>query len=134
MAAKNNEASGWLGWVGFAGFMLLLGGFLSGLAGFVALFKDTVVYVSETNTAWILSYAQWGWIHIVLGLLAIWAASSLLMGHMYGRIFAILVALISAGANMAFIPIYPLWSLLVILIDILVIYAVVVHAGELKDV
>ncbi|MBX4201572.1 hypothetical protein KW803_01590 [Candidatus Saccharibacteria bacterium] len=133
MAKTNNEVSGWVGWIGFASFMLLLGGAFSLIAGFVALFKDTVVYHSASNTAWVLDYTQWGWIHMLAGILAIVAAGSLMSGHMYGRIVAVLIALLSAVANLAFIPVYPIWSTLIILIDIMVIFAVTVHGGELKD-
>lgn len=132
MAKNTNEMSGWVGWIGFASFMLLLGGAFALIAGFVALFKDTVVYQASSNTAWVLSYTQWGWAHILLGLLAILAAGSLASGKMYGRVIAVLVALGSAVANMAFVPVYPVWSLLIITVDILVIWAVTVHGGELK--
>jgi hypothetical protein len=54
-------------------------------------------------------------------------------GNMYGRVFAVIIALLSAVANMAFVPVYPIWSLLIITVDILVIWAVTVHGGELKD-
>ena len=133
MAKNNDVMSGWVGWVGFASFMLMLGGFFSGLAGFVALFKHDVVYHAATNTVWILSYTQWGWIHIFAGALAILAAGSLMAGHLYGRMFAVLIALISAFANMAFVPVYPFWSITIIVIDILVIYAVTVHGKELRQ-
>ncbi len=133
MARNNNEVSGWVGWVGFASFMLLLGGVFAVLAGIAALFKDTVVYHSASNAVWVLNYTEWGWIHIIVGVLAILAAGSLMAGNMYGRIFAVVIALLSAFANMAFIPVYPFWSLLIITIDILVIYAVTVHGGELKE-
>jgi hypothetical protein len=130
--AHQSEVSGWAGWIGFASFMLLLGGLFSGLAGFVALFKDTVVYNSATNSVWILSYTQWGWVQIIGGILAIAAAASLMVGGLYGRIFAVLIATLSAVANMAFVPIYPFWALSIIVVDILVIYAVTTHGKELK--
>ena len=132
MSKNNNGESGWLGWVGFASIMLLLMGVFSFLAGFVALFKDTVVYGANGAT-WVLSYTQWGWVHMLAGLLALLAATSLASGHMYGRIIAIMVALVSAVVNMAFIPVYPFWSIMVVVIDVMVIYAVAVHAGELKE-
>src|SRR5574337_1257731 len=131
--AKSNEPTGWVGWIGFAAFMLLLSGIFSGLAGVVALSKDTIVYHATTNTAWIMSYTQWGWIHIIIGILAVLAAASLMSGGMFGRIFAVLLALVSAFANMAFVPVYPVWSIMVIVIDILVIYAVTVHGSEMKS-
>jgi len=133
MSKNTYNSSSWLGWIGFAGFMLLLGGVFSSITGFVALLKDTVVYSSATNSAWILSYEQWGWIHVLVGALAILAAGSLMAGHMYGRIIAVLVAFFSAVINMAFIPIYPIWSILVVTVDILVIYAVMAHGKELKE-
>lgn len=130
---ENNVKSGWQGWIGFAAVMLLLGGSFSAIAGLVALFKDTVVYNAASNVAWILSYNQWGWAHILAGTLAIIAAGSLMSGHMYGRIIAVLVAFLSAIVNVLFIPIYPVWSLLVVTVDVLVIFAVMVHGKELKS-
>ena len=135
MASKSNSGdpiSGWVGWVGFGGFMLGLAGVFHIIAGLIALFKNTVYVIGEQNI-WALDYTQWGWIHIIGGLLAIWAASSLLSGRMFGRIVAVLVASLSMVANMLFIPIYPIWSLMIITIDVLVIYAVIAHGGDLKE-
>ena len=136
MATKKNttEVTGWVGWIGFASLMLMLGGFFHVIAGFVALFKDDVYISTANHGVWVFNYTQWGWIHLLGGILAIWAAGSLMQGHAYGRTFAIVVALVSAVANMAFVPVYPVWSLLIITVDILVIWAVVVHGSELKDV
>lgn len=132
MAKNNKEVTGWVGWIGFASFMLMLAGFFHIIAGLTALFTDTVYLIGENNI-WALDYTQWGWIHLLGGFLAVWAGNSLMRGGTYGRIIAVWVALGSAVANMLFIPIYPIWSLLIIAIDVLVIYAVIVHAGELKD-
>ena len=35
--------------------------------------------------------------------------------------------------NMAFLAAYPVWSAIMIAVDVLVIYAIIVHGGELKD-
>jgi hypothetical protein len=133
MAKQNNQMTGWVGWIGFASFMLLLGGAFSIIAGFVALTKETVVYHAASNNTWVLNYDQWGWIHILAGVLLILAAGSLMSGSAFGRIVAVVVAFLSAVANMAFIPVYPFWSIMVITIDLLVIWAVTVHGSELKD-
>jgi len=133
MAKKDSEITGWVGWIGFASFMLMLGGVFSFIAGIVALINDTVVYNAATNALWIVSYNQWGWIHIIVGVLAFTAAGSLLAGHMYGRIIAILAAFISAVVNMAYIPIYPFWSIMIVVIDVLIIYAVTAHGTELQE-
>jgi hypothetical protein len=127
----NSEMSGWTGWVAFASFALLLAGIFHLIAGFVALFKDDI-YLSINNVAWVFSYSSWGWIHIIGGILSIIAAGSLMQGKMYGRIIAVIVAFFAAIANMAFIPIYPVWSIIMLVIDILVIWAVIVHGSEMK--
>jgi len=128
-----NEVTGWVGWIGFASLLLFISGFFSLVEGFVALFRKTLYYHAATNTVYVLDYTQWGWIHIIVGILALTAAGSLMSGNMYGRVIAVILALVSLVANMAFIPVYPIWSILVIVIDVLVIYAVVVHAKEMQQ-
>lgn len=132
MAKKQQEVTGWTGWLGFASAILYLLGFFHIIAGFAALINDKVLIVGE-QYYWILDKTQWGWVHIVGGLLAIWAASSLLKGGVYGRTIAVVVAIASAAANMAFIPIYPIWSIMMVVVAVLVIWAATVHGGELKD-
>jgi ABC-type uncharacterized transport system permease subunit len=132
MASQKNTDSGWVGWIGFAALMLALMGIFHMIAGFVGLFQEDV-YGVTTNAVWVFDYSQWGWIHIFGGLLAFLAAGSLAQGHMYGRIIAVLVAMTSVVANMAFVPIYPIWSLMMATVGVLVIWAVMVHGGELKE-
>lgn len=132
MAKNTKEVSGWTGWIGFASAMLFLAGFFHIVAGFAALLNDKVYLIGD-QTLWVLDITQWGWVHIIGGLLAIWAASSLMQGGGYGRTIAVIVALLSAAANLAFIPIYPLWSLIIIAVNVFVIYAVTVHGSELKS-
>jgi vacuolar-type H+-ATPase subunit I/STV1 len=131
MAKQYEEASGWVGWIGFAATMLALIGILHMMAGFVALFQNDV-YTVTPNAVWVLDYSQWGWTHIIGGLLAFLAAGSLVQGHMYGRVIAVLVALVSIVANMAFVPVYPFWSIMMVVIGVLVIWAVMVHGKEMQ--
>ena len=41
--------------------------------------------------------------------------------------------MISAVVNMAFVAAYPVWSLMLITLDVIVIYAIIAHGRELKD-
>lgn len=132
MAKSNNvEVTGWVGWIGFASLMLLISGALHMLQGFVALFNETV-FVTPESGVWVLNYNQWGWAHILGGLLVLLAAGSLARGNAYGRIVAVLVALVSTLVSVAFLPIYPVWSAMAIVVDLLVIWAVTVHGSEVK--
>jgi len=53
---------------------------------------------------------------------------------MYGRIVGVLAAMVSLIANALFIAAFPVWAVIVIALDVMVIYAVVVHGGQLKVV
>lgn len=131
MEKQSSSTDGWMGWIGFASMMLALIGVFHIIAGFVALFQPDV-YGVTANAIWVFDVSQWGWIHMFGGLLAFLAAGSLAQGHMYGRIIAVWVAMGSVIANMAFVPIYPIWSLMMATIGVLIIWAVAVHGGELK--
>lgn len=135
MAQKNNsgDISSWVGWVYFAGFMLLLVGVLQVIAGLVALFKDEVYVVAEQNL-WLLDYTSWGWGHLLFGVFLLMAGSAIMSGKMWGRVVGIIFAGLSLIANFAFIPVYPFWSILMVTIDILVLYALIVHGREAADV
>lgn len=131
MAKQNNDNEGWMGWIGFAAILLAITGIFHMIAGFVALFQEDL-YAVTANNIWLFDYSQWGWIHILGGLLAFIAAGSLAQGNMYGRIVTVLVAIGSVVTNMLFVTVYPVWSLMMVTIGVLVIWAVTVHGKELK--
>lgn len=131
-ASNNKEVTKWVGWIAFAGFMTLFLGVVHLIAGFVALFKDDV-YVATNANLWVLDFTSWGWAHILFGALAIWASSSLMQGKYYGRTFAVVLAMVSAAVNVAFIPVYPIWSIMMVTVAVLVIWATIVHGDELRE-
>jgi uncharacterized protein (DUF983 family) len=55
-----------------------------------------------------------------------------MVGQMWARVVGILVAVASAIVNIAFLAAYPVWSTIIITIDVLVIYALTVHGRETK--
>lgn len=133
MARKNSqEVTGWVGWVYFAGLMMSLVGTFQALAGLVALFKDDV-YVAGANNLWILDYTSWGWTHLLIGLVVLFAGLAVLSGKAWGRFVGVLLASAGAIVNFAFIPVYPIWSILIVIMYILVIYALLVHGGEAAE-
>jgi hypothetical protein len=129
MAKK--EVTGWVGWVYFAGFLMMLSGVFQIIAGLVALFRDEVFLVGANNL-FVLDYTQWGWIHLIFGVVLFLTALSLMSGGLWGRTVGVVLASLSAIANFAFISAYPLWAMLVITLDILIIYALLVHGDEAK--
>lgn len=134
MAKQDNakQVSGWAGWAAFAGILSVLVGTFQAIAGIVALFKDEVVFFGVKNI-WLLDLTTWGWVHLVGGLLLILVGYGILTGQTWARVIGVILAGLSAVLNFAWLPVYPVWSLVVIVVDVLVIYALVVHGDELAD-
>ena len=116
------------GWVTFAAVLLAIGGFLNVIYGIAAIgdssffIADQRYIISDLNT--------WGWVAIVVGVFQGFAAYSLLGGGLYGRIFALVAATLSAIAALLSIPAYPLWSLAIFALDIIIIYQVATRGTE----
>ncbi len=130
--SKANDVSGWVGWVYFAGFMLVLVGVFNAIAGLVGLFKNEVYVVGQANL-WLLDYTTWGWAHLLLGLFLLLAGAAIMSGKMWGRVVGVIVSGLSLIANFGFIPVYPFWSILMVVINVLVLYALIVHGDEASD-
>lgn len=125
--------TGWVGWLVYAGMMMILVGSFQAINGLIALFKDEIYAVGPEGLVVNVDFTAWGWTHLLLGILLAAAGSAVFSGKVWGRTVGVIAAMVSAIVNFAFIPAYPVWSLLVITIDVLVIYALIAHGGELRD-
>jgi hypothetical protein len=123
----------WTGWIVFASFMMLLVGSFQVIQGLVALFDEGFYLVGRSGLVVDVDYNVWGWIHLLLGVVLLLSGVGVLAGNLVARTVAVIVAGLSALANMAFIGAYPIWSLVVITVDVLVIYALIVHGREMHD-
>lgn len=130
--STKTEPTGWVGWVVFAGIMLFMLGSFQAIEGLVAIFNDNYFVVSSGKLLVSANFATWGWLHLAIGVIAMFAGWGVLAGQTWARIFGIGVAFLGALANMAFINAYPIWSLLLIALDVVVIYALAVHGREVK--
>lgn len=134
MAKKSNpsDVSGWVGWVYFAAFVMVFVGFFQMLQGLTAIIKDDYYVVLPE---WIVTVdvSTWGWVHLVLGAVVFSAGLALFSGKAWGRVVGLIFAGLSMLANLIFLPAYPFWSILIIVINILVIYALIVHGDEAAD-
>jgi hypothetical protein len=119
-----------VGLIAFAGVMMLLAGGFAIMTGLVALFNDEF-YVSTRDYTFKFDITTWGWIQLILGALLVLGGIGVLLGWLLGRIIGIVLAVLSAFANFAFIPWYPFWSLGVILLDVFVIWALVAHSDDI---
>jgi hypothetical protein len=124
------EPTAWVGMVTFAAVIMIVVGAFQAIMGATALFQSDYYAVPSEDLLVSVDFTVWGWGHIALGAVAIIAAFGLLRGQMWARVVGICMAVASAIANLAFMPAYPLWSTVVIALDVLVIYAIAVHGRE----
>ena len=101
---------------------MIVGGIFQFLAGLVALFRNEV-YVVGLNYVYSFDVTTWGWIHLIVGIVVAIAGAAVLTGKIWGRVVGVGLAVISMLTNFMFIPYYPLWSLLIIALDVFVIWA-----------
>jgi hypothetical protein len=113
----------------FAGSMMIIVGVWEALTGFAAIVHDDL-YVAAPNYIYSFDLTAWGWLHLLLGVLVAGAGFGVLRGQLWGRIIGIAGASLSMMANFLFIPYYPIWSLLIIALDVAVIWALVTHSRD----
>jgi hypothetical protein len=130
--ARNREVTGWVGWIAFAAGMLILGSIFQVIVGLTALFNPHWFATTQQGLL-ILNFTTWGWVHLILGVVMGYAGVALFNGSVGARAIAAVIAGLSAIANLAYLSVYPIWSLVVITVDILIIYALTVHGDEMRD-
>lgn len=124
--------TGWAGWIMFGGLIMVISGAFSVIWGLSALFNDKVFIVTKEKNVISLDYTAWGWAHLILGVLVIGTGLGLFAGATWARAVGVVLVMLSAIANLLVIGSYPIWSTIVIAMDILVLYAIIVHGRELK--
>jgi uncharacterized membrane protein len=117
------EVSGWaVGGIVFAASILTLIGTFQVIAGLVAVFNDEFFVVTR-NYTFDLDVTAWGWIHLILGVLLVITGLGLFGRRTWAGVTGIMLAMLSALVNFFFIPYYPLWSIVIIALDVWVIWA-----------
>ncbi|MEV3930509.1 MULTISPECIES: hypothetical protein [unclassified Streptomyces] len=107
----------------FAGVMMIFGGAMALFEGISALAKDDL-FVSTDNYVFQFSLTGWGWVHLILGIVVVVAGCAVLFsGALWARGVGVVLAGLLALANFLWLPYYPLWSIVLIAINVFVIWA-----------
>lgn len=132
VSEQDRQTSGddWSGWIMFASTLMFILGCFHAIAGFVGIFDEDYYLVGENDLIVSVDYTAWGWTHLILGILVASAGGALLRGAMWARIVTVVLAVLSSIANLVFMAAYPLWSLIMITVNVLVIYAVTAHGDR----
>ena len=124
--------TGWVGWIAFAGTMMVLLGSFHVFEGIVALFKDEYFLVGRSGLAVNVDFTTWGWTHIIGGVIVVCAGIGVFTGKIWARSIGVVLAMVSAIVNIGFLAAYPIWSTIMIAMDILVIWALTAHGSEVR--
>jgi hypothetical protein len=127
------QMTAWVGWIAFAGLIMLVLGMFHVIQGLVALIQDEYFLVGKSGLTVHVDFTTWGWIHLIGGVIIAGAGIALFTGRVWARTIGVILAMVSAIINVGFLSAYPIWSAIMIAFDVLVIWALTVHGGELSQ-
>ena len=128
--APQDYSTGAVGLTLFAGIIMVMVGAFHVLQGIVGLANDTF-YVVGKDYAFKFDITAWSWVHLIGGIVVALAGFALFRGAMWARVVAVTLACLSMLASFAWLPHYPLWSLVVITLDGFVIWALTAHGRDI---
>lgn len=120
------------GTVVFAGALMLIIGLVNIFQGFIALFAGDRVLMTEDNLV-IVDTTGWGWALVISGLLLLAVGAGLLVAQTWARIAGIVLVCLHAVTQVAWIGAYPVWSVLMILLDIVVLFVLTVRWSDVRE-
>jgi hypothetical protein len=123
--------SSWSGWIAFAGWLMVIIGALDFFEGLIAVIRGQY-YVLTANQIIVFNIKTWGWITLIWGIIVVLAGMGLLSGAGWARWFTIVVATINIIGQLGFLGAsqYLLWSLTVLGLTIVVLYALIARWGD----
>lgn len=128
MDSGRDMSSQWTGWIGFAAIMMAFIGAITFFEGLIAIIRDNY-YVVTRQQVFLFDVSTWGWIMLLWGVLLFLAALGLAAKSGWARWFTIILLFINLLSQLSFLgnAQYPLWSLTVITLEIVVLYALTVR-------
>jgi hypothetical protein len=124
-------SAGWAGWVMFAGILIALTGVFDFIQGLVALTKDEYFVVSGGDLL-LFDFTTWGWILMIWGAAMVLTGFALLGARGWARWLSILLVCVNAVVQLTFIAAFPIWSTIVIALNVFVLFALTARWDEAK--
>jgi hypothetical protein len=127
-----NGSRVWAGWIAFAAVMMLFVGAVNVFEGIVALVQDERLALTPSNFV-IVDVTSWGWTLVISGGLMILTGVGLLLAQTWSRIAAIVVVALHAFTQIAWLGAYPVWALLMIALDTVVLFALTARWSQARE-
>lgn len=118
-----------VGFTFFAAMMMMMIGAFHAIAGLAGIIENEF-FVATPNYIFEFDVSAWGWIHLIVGVVVLLAGISLISGAVWARTVGVTLAVVSAIANFAFIPVSPVWSIVIIALNVTVIWALTARGRD----
>ncbi|MCE3553218.1 hypothetical protein LWC33_17360 [Pseudonocardia sp. RS11V-5] len=112
-----------------AAVLMLVAAVCGVLTGITSIAQNELV-VRTPQYTYSFDVGTWGWIHLVLAVLLGVAGFGVLRGASWARALGITAAALNIVAHFAFLPHFPIWGLLLIALNLIVIWALVPYRAE----
>ena len=126
------QRSEWaVGWAAFAGLTMCMLGIWWIIVGFSALFGDGGFFVATGEWAFKLSAPTWGWIHVLLGVITLFAGYGVFAGAPWARAIGVILSVVAGVVAFAWMPWFPVWAAMLIAISVTVVWALTIHGRDI---
>ena len=120
-----------VGWIAFSSAVLIVGGAFGVIDGLMAVYRSR--FFSSSAVYAFSDLRTWGWIVFGLGVAAVVSGVAVLSGREWARWLGVGVAGLNAVGQLLFAQAYPLWSLIIIGVDIAVIYGLTAYGSQIRS-
>ncbi|MFI1281262.1 hypothetical protein ACH4U5_10985 [Streptomyces sp. NPDC020858] len=102
--------------------LMIFGGVMAIFEGISALAKDNLLVVTR-HYLFEFNLTAWGWVHLIVGILLVVGGCAVISGALWARYFGVFIAGLGAIANFLWLPFYPLWALILVVVNLFVVWA-----------
>jgi hypothetical protein len=123
MSSNQLASSKYTGFAALAAILMLISGFFRAISGLIGIFGSSD-WVTRGYTGYYVTSAKtlaWWW--LIVGVVLILGGLALFQGKNWGRILALIFIGLAAISEFFLLPVYPLWSMLMLVLYALVFVA-----------
>jgi hypothetical protein len=114
----------------FASVLMIMTGIMQAIQGLVALVDDTFFVVGK-QYMFKFDVTSWGWAHLIFGVVVALAGFALMTGATWARVVVIVLASLGIMVNFLWMPYYPLWSIVLLALNVAIIWAATMHGRDI---
>jgi hypothetical protein len=130
--ATRTAPTAWAGAIVFGACVMVVLGTFNVIQGLYAIFEDEFYTIADGQVL-LVDLTVWGWVFLIFGVIQVLAGWQLMKGATWARVVVMVLVGLNAASQMLFLPAYPLWSILIIALDMLVLWAVTFHGAEMRE-